>query len=65
MLRRTCVEHKLRRVSIITESYFEGIHSCSNAFQFTDLIEAHRPDQSVFLKTSGSKVLHVIVGFIV
>ena len=55
----TCIEHKLPRVSIITEIYFEGTHSCSNAFQFRDLIEAHIPDQSVFLKSSGSTVLHV------
>ena len=53
----TCIEHKLPTVSIITEIYLEGIQSCSNYFQFTDLIEV--PDQSVFLKSSSSKVLHV------
>ena len=54
----TCIEHKLPRVSIITEIYLEETKLCSDAFQFTDFIEAQRPDLSVFLKSSSSKVLH-------
>ena len=44
---------------MITDRHSETIQSCSLTCQFTNLIEEHRPDQSAFLKSSGSKALQM------
>ena len=44
---------------MITDRHSEAIQSCSLTCQFTNLIEEERPDQSAFLKSSGSKALQI------
>ena len=53
------MEHNSLRVSMITDRHSEVIQLCSLTCQFTNLIEAHRLDQSAFLKSTGSKALQI------
>ena len=53
------MEHESLIVSVITGIHSDAIQSCSISCQFTNLIEEQRPDQSAFLKSSGSKALHI------
>ena len=44
---------------MIKDRHSEAIQSCSLTCQFTNLIEEQRPNQSAFLKSSGSKALQL------
>ena len=54
------MEHKLLSlISLNGSRHSHAIQSCSHSCKFTNLIEEQRPDQSAFLKSSGSKALQI------
>ena len=53
------MEHRSLRVSMITERHSDAIQPCTLSCQYTNLIEEQRPDESAFLKSSGSKALQI------
>ena len=53
------MEHKSLRVSMISDRHSDAIQPCNLTYQFTNLIEEQRRDRSTFLKSSGSKALHI------